>query len=439
MIAYAFRTALLSMKRSKVLTTLMIVSLAVGIGACMTTLTVVRALSGDPLPGKSQEIFYAQIDVNPLSKGQEPFDVLDYRTAHDLWSAKVAQQQTMVASNTVKISSEASGSRPLMKEMLSTTADFFPMFNVPFLYGRAWNDEDDERRSRVAVISSDLNRQIFNGENSVGRFIRVNNESLEIVGVLERWRPSPAFYKIRGGRFSAGNTNGFYSRPDDVYVPFGTSLDVNPRGFQHFTCWATPEIPGRIEDEPCVSVGLWVYLASPERRQEFEQFMDNYSSEQKSIGRIEYANNNRLRSLTQWLDFNSVVPSDVKIQSVIALAFLIICIANAIGLLLAKFLKNSNEIGIRRALGATRADIVMQCLAEAVVVGVGGGIGGLILALVGVWLVRLQKLTYSDLVYVDVPMFVGTFVLAMFASLLAAAYPSVRASMVQPAVQIRLS
>ena len=41
--------------------------------------------------------------------------------------------------------------------MLSTTSDFFPMFNVPFRYGRAWTPQDDERRARVAVISSRLN------------------------------------------------------------------------------------------------------------------------------------------------------------------------------------------------------------------------------------------------------------------------------------------
>ena len=53
MFGYYLDLALRSLKRNRVLTVLMVLAIAVGIGACMTTLTVVHLLSGDPLPGKS--------------------------------------------------------------------------------------------------------------------------------------------------------------------------------------------------------------------------------------------------------------------------------------------------------------------------------------------------------------------------------------------------
>jgi len=163
MIFYYVKVALHNAARSKVVTGLMVLAIAVGIGACMATLTVMRLLSGDPLPGKSARIFYPQVDVNPASRGREPYDVLDYRTAHDLWSSSQADRQTMVVSSPVKVRSDLAGTVPLMVSSTSTTADFFPMFEVPIQYGRAWTQEDDRRRSRVVVISDRLNRQLFGG------------------------------------------------------------------------------------------------------------------------------------------------------------------------------------------------------------------------------------------------------------------------------------
>src|ERR1700761_8729196 len=62
MFSYYLGLALRSLKRNKVLTALMIAAIGVGIGASMTTLTVFRAMSGDPIPGKSRQLFAVQID-----------------------------------------------------------------------------------------------------------------------------------------------------------------------------------------------------------------------------------------------------------------------------------------------------------------------------------------------------------------------------------------
>lgn len=66
MFAYYARLAVRSFRRNKVLTALMVVAIALGIGASMTTLTVFHVLSGDPIPEKSDRLFYAQLDLNLL-------------------------------------------------------------------------------------------------------------------------------------------------------------------------------------------------------------------------------------------------------------------------------------------------------------------------------------------------------------------------------------
>src|SRR5712675_1910571 len=69
MFSYYFTLALRSLKRNVVLTVLMIAAIGVGIGASMTTLTIFRAMAGDPIPHKSRQLFAVQIDNWGPKKG----------------------------------------------------------------------------------------------------------------------------------------------------------------------------------------------------------------------------------------------------------------------------------------------------------------------------------------------------------------------------------
>jgi putative ABC transport system permease protein len=436
MFAYYLDLALRSLKRNKVLTALMVLAIAVGIGASMTTLTVMHILSGDPIPTRSGMLFYPQVDPDPNQGQKQPYDMMDYRSALDLWSAHRADRQAMVSSSALRLTAPQVNLPPLMAQMLSTTSDFFPMFDVPLRYGSSWTAQDDENRARVAVISSDLNDKLFNGANSVGRTLRLKDTDVRIIGVLAPWRPSPQFYDVAGGRFSNGNTASFYSKPEDVFLPFQSAPEINAGGFQPFTCWSMPG-PAHLQNAPCVWVALWVQLDSAAKVGSYRRFVADYAAQQKTLGRFVHADNTQLRSLMEWLDFNQVVPSDVRLQTWLAFAFLLICLFNTVGLLLAKFLRRAGEIGVRRALGASRAAVFAQCLVEAGLIGLLGGAGGLLLTLFGLWLVRSQPVEYADLVHLDTTMFMVTFALAIAASLLAGVLPALRASRMAPSLQLK--
>jgi putative ABC transport system permease protein len=138
-----------------------------------------------------------------------------------------------------------------------------------------------------------------------------------------------------------------------------------------------------------------------------------------------------------WLDYNKVVPGDVRLQLWLAFGFLLVCLLNTVGLLLAKFLRRSSEIGVRRALGASRRAIFAQCLVEAGTVGLAGGLLGLGLAMLGLWAVRQQPASYAELAHLDPTMLLTTFLLAIVASLLAGLLPAWRACEVPPAIQLK--
>ncbi|HEX7341132.1 MAG TPA: ABC transporter permease [Rhodanobacteraceae bacterium] len=438
MFGYYFHLALRSLRRNKVLTALMVLAIAVGIGAAMTTLTVMHILSGDPLPGKSAQIFYPQVDPMPASaySKSHPLPQMDYRSAVDLWSAHRANRQALFVDSPVKVQAPKSNLPPLMLTLASTTADFFPMFNVPFEYGSGWTAADDTSHARVVVISNDLNNRLFAGKDSVGKTLRVNKSSVRIVGVLKPWHPSPRFYSVFGAVSGFGQGMPAYAKAEDVFVPFFTGIDINDGAFQQYTCWGRVKHPGHLVNAPCLWVALWVELDSPAKVASYRAFLTHYAQQQKALGR--FANTDtRMLDLMGWLDHIHVVPSDVKLQTWLAFAFLAICLFNTVGLLLAKFLRRAGEIGVRRALGASRRAVFAQCLVEAGLIGLIGGIGGLLLTYVGLWLVRRQGAAYAGLVHLDVSMFIVTFALAIAVSLIAGALPALRASRIAPALQLK--
>ncbi|MGH8113355.1 MAG: ABC transporter permease [Rhodanobacteraceae bacterium] len=437
MFTYYLELAVRSLKRNKLLTVLMVLAIAVGIGASMTSLTVMSILSGNPLPGKSAHIFFPQVDPMPdvsFNRGK-PLAMMDYRSAVDLWSSHRADRQALIVDSPIKVSAPEVNRPPTMLTMLSTTSDFFPMFNVPFEYGGPWTPEQGQNRTRVAVISGDLNDRLFGGEDSVGKILRIRGSDVRIVGVLKSWRPTPLFYDVEGGPVGS-SAESYYDKPEAVFMPFSASLEVNGGFFQQYTCWTIPKRPGYLENSPCLWVTLWVELGSPAKVAAYRAFLDNYAQQQKALGRFAYTST-RMMDLMQRLNYEQVIPGNVKLQMWLAFAFLAICLFNMVGLLLAKFMRRSGEIGVRRAMGALRGAIFAQCLTEAGLIGLIGGAGGWLLTLLGLWLVRRQQTPYSDLVHMDVSMFVVTFALAVVVSLIAGALPALRASRIAPALQLK--
>ena len=123
----------------------------------------------------------------------------------------------------------------------------------------------------------------------------------------------------------------------------------------------------------------------------------------------------------------------------VALGFLLVCLINTVGLLLTKFLRRSSEIGVRRALGASKRSIFVQLLVEAGVIGfVGGAASGSLLAWLGLWAVRHQPSSYAELAHLDLPMLVGDVrPRRSITSVLAGILPAWRGCQVAPALQLK--
>jgi putative ABC transport system permease protein len=435
MLMYYFSLGLRSLRRNVVLTALMIIAIAVGIGASMTTLTVFRAMSGDPIPQKSHQLFVPQVDNwGPNKPGEQSEDQLEdqisYIDAMALMKARAAKRQSAMYLTYLYLRPPDPRQKPLKVLARAAYADFFPMFDVPFEYGGAWTASQDESRAAVVVITREMNDRLFGGINSIGRAIHVDDEVYTVVGVLDDWRPIPHFYDLHLVPFG---------KSDEIFLPFNHAIDKHMRAVGNTSCMKQLQAgwEARLRSD-CVWLQFWAELPTSADVQKYRRFLYNYAAEQQRIGRFDWPPHTQLRDVMQWLRYRHVVPSEVNILLLVSFGFLLVCLLNAMGLMLAKIMGRSADIGVRRALGASRGAIFAQCVVETGVVGLVGGVFGL--ALTGLGLFAARSLLPDDfiaLTHLDVADIAIAVLLAIGATVMAGLYPTWRAAHVHPAWQLK--
>ena len=272
-----------------------------------------------------------------------------------------------------------------------------------------------------------MNEQLFAGENSVGRTVSMNDSLFRVVGVLDDWRVTPRFYQVDGGSV--------FADPEDFYVPFSTAVEMvmMPRG--NVNCWKAPDGAG-IEAffrSECVWVQFWAELSNPGEAADYKEFLDNYVRSQKETGRYPRPLNTFISPVMEWMEINEVVSTDNRVLVRVAFLFLLVCVLNTVGLLLAKFLGKGPEVALRRAMGASKAAIFKQNLVEVCAIGVLGGIAGIGMAWLGLQLIDKLYRGYQNLVQLDGAMLATALAVAILASILAGLYPVWRVARLAPA------
>jgi putative ABC transport system permease protein len=360
-----------------------------------------------------------------------------YLDAMALFGFNGPQRKVMMYKVRGVLESGRAGARPFPVMTRLTTADFFSMFDVPFLYGGGWSKSADEGPEAVVVLSKHANDKAFGGVNSVGRTIDFRGHEYRVVGVLNEWLPKPKFYDV---------TDGAFDLPEDIFLPFrwGVTLKLRSAGARGGCMRAeSKDFP----DADCV-IQFWAELADERQRAAFQRTVDAYVTEQKQLGRFPRPLNNRLSNVPTWLEMNDVVKPETRTMLALALMFLAVCVLNTMGLMLAKFLGAARIAGVRRALGATRADIMRQYIVEVLTVGIAGGLVGLLLSLIGLSGVRAAFFAADEgnpdsaavtqyLTHMDFSMFAAALGLSLVAGLLAGLYPAWRICRLPPTVFLR--
>jgi putative ABC transport system permease protein len=278
MFNYYLDLALRSLKRNPALTGLMIAAIAFGISACMTTLTVFRAMSADPIPAKSHQLFAPQIQNSApreTSPGDDGFtSQLTYQDAMALMQAHAAKRQSALYLTDLALRSTDPTQKSTYEFTRAAFSEFFGMFDVPFQYGSGWSAQEDADHAAVVVLSSEINNRVFRGENSVGKSITLDKEAYRVVGVLKPWKPIPHFYDLHTLPFGES---------DEMFIPFSHAIEKHMILNGSMACPTPPKASweGTLQSE-CSWIQFWVELPTQADADQYRTFLNNYASEQRT-------------------------------------------------------------------------------------------------------------------------------------------------------------
>lgn len=432
---YYLRLSLYSLRKTPVLSLLMVLAIATGIAANLTILTMHSVVSSNPLEHKNDRLFAVQL--NAWDPDREYFALnaippqVTYQDAKALYDANVADEVVIMRKAGVTIQLPESAEPPSAYATRMTTRDFFSMFDVKFIYGAPWSKNADENPENVVVISEGMNNKFFKGANSLGQTLLMDGEIFTVVGVVsEKWQLVPNVYDLNNLSFEAAA---------DAYFPFFFSAAKPYQTWGNVQGWSVQDVRTHQDflQSEYVWVQAWVGLNSAEKKQEFSQFLEAYVSSQKQQGRFKRTPGYQLNTPQEWLEINGVISKDNKQLLMLSFVFLMICLVNSTVLMLAKFLRKAPEAGIRRALGASRYSIFFQHLTEAFIVGVTGALVGLLLSLGGLAAVRTLYSNYENVAVFNGFTVVAAILLALVATLFSGFLPAWRISHAAPAQYLK--
>lgn len=432
MLRYYFGLAFESLRRTPWLTLLMILSMAVGIAASMTTITLRHVLALDPVPGKSERLFSLQ-DPSGASPTQSLFSYADANALRRLASHRA---DSVIFGAGITNALSAVGHREVIRQGVGiqyATRDFFRVFNVPLKRGRIWTRQEEDNASPVVVLEESTARELFRGEDAIGQSLRVGTTQYTVIGITGHWNPRPRYYDLNGvaGAFGGGG--------DAIFLPV-TVMQYAPDDLM--VTRACPGVLAALPSPPellssqCQWLSVW-YLART--RRDGRMLAHSLGRGLASVLPPDRAHLMHLMDVRQMLLHADVVPAPVRMYALLGVAFLILCTINASGMQLSRVLRTSQQIGIRRALGARRSEIVVQYVCDALLVSCIGGVLGTGLTFVGLYTVRqLPDVYYADLAHMDGVMFILMAALVVACGTLVGLIPAWLASRIDPVRLIKV-
>ena len=292
-------------------------------------------------------------------------------------------------------------------KLLGISNEYFSIYNLPLENGSFFNEYQEENGIPVCVIGANIRKKFFSKTNPIGEYIKFDQVWLKIVGVLE-------MSNVNLTRFENIGVN---VMNDNVYVPVKTMI----MRYQNRALVAS-----RVKNKSVFFGSRFAMSTSPGQNSE-----SNYHQLDKIIVQVneteqlnpstEILARMMLRRHEEVKDFEITVPELLLKQEqrtkdifnivlgAIASISLLVGGIGIMNIMFASVMERIKEIGTRLAIGAKKKDIVVQFLAEAVLISVSGGLAGVIIGIISSALIT----KFADILTLVSP---GSVIVAFFVS-----------------------
>jgi putative ABC transport system permease protein len=417
---YYLKVSVTSIKRAPLPYALTILILSLGIGVFFANATFYYQLNADPLPHKSDKLFFPMTLLVPWECTDcKPPRVLSYNNIEKLSQSDIPTAKAAMYSSDGYIRLDSKQS-PTPVSIRITQRDFFRMFEVPMLHGNIW--PDNQARLEL-ILTKATAEKMFGRTDVVGEKMLLDDRLFTVIGVLDDWRMLPRLYDANNGNH--------VNDGDQLYLPLETGYDLNYLSnsqSQTFDDTDHRQLASQGRSGALHQLQFWVQLDTEAQQQAYRQFMANLVADEKKAGRHQSTPNNQLVPMREIVAYFGGESSDIKAFALVTLLFLGVCLLNASHLSLNRYLSNQYEFSLRRALGASRSQLQFQLWVDVLLMALLCCLCGLIIAAGGIAL--LNHLWPSNQLFSqwDLNLLLFLAGLTFGASYLVTLYPSLRAS-----------
>ena len=299
--------------------------------------------------------------------------------------------------------------REMELRIVGTTADWFDLVDRPFVAGRAISRQDVEKRAHVAVLTEWGARRLLATEHAVGETLTLGGNAYEVVGIV---------------RSEEGDGLGMQA-PDaktDVYIPLSTARERHGDVFYKRTQGA--HVREQVQLHQILVETSGDSVVEPAARA-IERVLEVFHKKKDYDVGVPLA---LLRQAQATRRTFSIV------LGAIAGISLLVGGIGIMNIMLATVTERTREIGIRRAIGARRSQIVMQFLAESLVLSAVGGVIGLAFGLFVPWLVTVLAKMPTVVTAWSLALSLG---ISVAVGVIFGIYPALRASKLDPITALR--
>jgi len=314
----------------------------------------------------------------------EYVDQVKERSQYALAVAPVMQRGASLSYSDKEIRTQIFGTNEEYMETISTNIE----------KGRFFTNSEDKSGMRVTVIGDGIKKAFFGDEEAIGKYIKIDNMKFRVIGILEE----------------QAKFLGLFSTDKQAILPFGAYKRIfSKRGFMRLSV----KVP---EDKIEEAVDEMSFVMRHIRGLKPSQKNDFAINQTKAFEK----------------QYNTLKIAIGGTGTFITLLSLIVGGIGVMNIMFVSVKERTREIGVRKAIGATKAMIMSQFLMEAVTICLLAGLIGLLFAYLGSFL--LNKIFPSNL---DLGLALFSILISMFVGVISGIIPSYRAAKLDPIDSLR--